>query len=496
MNNFDIVIVGSGLGGLLCGYTLSKEGYNVCVLEKNAQLGGCLQNFGRDGRVFETGVHYIGSLGEGQILNQYFRYFDLLDKLKLNKLDEDCFDKINFGGKDYSYAQGFDRFTETMLSYFPSEKEAINKYVNKIQEVSNALNLMTLSEIDETAFDLEINSLIASHYIESITSNTGLQNVLAGTNPLYAGVKGKSPFSLHALINYSFIESAWRIENGSGEIARQLAKSIRGFGGTVRNKSEVTNFILENDELKAVQLADGERIFAKNFISNMHPARTLELIESNKLKKAYRKRIESLENTVSNFTLYLSLKEDSFPMLNHNYYYYGMNDVWSGSNYGPNEWPQFYLLMTPPSKHTTEYARNMIVMTYMRYDEVKKWENTSVGDRGNEYLEFKNERTERFLNLIFQKFPQLKDSIKSVYSSTPLTYRDYTGTVEGSMYGVLRDATKPLETMVSSRTKIPNLFLTGQNIKFHGVLGVTIGSIVTSSCFLGMNHIINKVKNA
>jgi all-trans-retinol 13,14-reductase len=132
----------------------------------------------------------------------------------------------------------------------------------------------------------------------------------------------------------------------------------------------------------------------------------------------------------------------------------------------------------------------------MRYDEVKKWENTSVGDRGNEYLEFKNERTERFLNLIFQKFPELKDSIKSVYSSTPLTYRDYTGTVEGSMYGVLRDATKPLETMVSSRTKIPNLFLTGQNIKFHGVLGVTIGSIVTSSCFLGMNHIINKVKNA
>ncbi len=496
MNNFDIVIVGSGLGGLLCGYTLSKEGYNVCVLEKNSQLGGCLQNFGRDGHVFETGVHYIGSLGEGQILNQYFRYFELMDKLKLKKLDEDCFDKIHFGGKDYCYAQGFERFTDTMLSYFPSEKEAISKYVNKIQEVSIALNLMTLTEIDENSFDLEINNIIASNYIESITSNKDLQNVLAGTNPLYAGVKGKSPFSLHALINYSFIESAWRIENGSGEIARQLTKSIKGFGGTVRNNSEVNSFVFENDELKAVELINGEKIYAKNFISNVHPARTLELIESHKLKKAYRKRIESLENTVSNFTIYISLKEDTFPLLNHNYYYYGMDDVWSGGKYDTKDWPQLYLMMTPPSKHTTKFARSMIVMTYMRFDEVKKWEHTYVGDRGDDYLQFKQDQTERLLNLIYQKYPELKDCIQSVSSSTPLTYRDYTGTVEGSMYGILHDATKPLETMVSSRTKIPNLFLTGQNIKFHGVLGVTIGSIVTSSCLLGMNYIVNKVKDA
>ena len=496
MNKFDIIIVGSGLGGLLCGYTLSKEGYNVCILEKNQQIGGCLQNFGRDGSVFETGVHYIGSLAEGQILHQYFKYFDLINDLKLKQLDIDCFDKIYYGGKEYCYSQGFDRFKETMQRQFPTEKEAIQKYVSKILEVNNTLNLMTLSEVDENAFDLDANSVLASKYIESITNNKDLQNVLAGTNPLYAGVKDKSPFTLHALINYSFIESAWRIENGSGAIARLLTKSIKNKGGTVRNNSEVSSFQFSDEKLVAVDLSNGERLFADNFISNIHPMQTLELIDSGLLKKAYRKRIESLENTVSNFTIYISLKENSFPLLNHNYYYYGMDDVWSGAAYKESEWPQFYLLMTPPYKNSNQYAKNIIAMTYMNYKDVIKWENSTVGNRGEDYIAFKQEKTEKFLELIYYKFPELKGNIKSVYSSTPLTYRDYTGTVKGAMYGIIKDATRPLETTISARTKIPNLFLTGQNIKFHGVLGVTIGSIVTSSCLLGMNYLINKVKNA
>ena len=52
-NRYDVIIIGSGLGGLVCGVTLSKEGYNVCVLEKNALPGGCFQSFKRYGRVLD-----------------------------------------------------------------------------------------------------------------------------------------------------------------------------------------------------------------------------------------------------------------------------------------------------------------------------------------------------------------------------------------------------------------------------------------------------------
>ncbi|HOV10850.1 MAG TPA: NAD(P)-binding protein, partial [Bacteroidales bacterium] len=72
-NKFDVIIIGSGLGGLQCGYILSREGMKVCILEQHSQIGGCLQNFTRDNCLFDTGVHFIGGLDEGQVLNRYFR---------------------------------------------------------------------------------------------------------------------------------------------------------------------------------------------------------------------------------------------------------------------------------------------------------------------------------------------------------------------------------------------------------------------------------------
>ena len=54
---YDVVIIGSGLGGLVCGAILTKEGQRVCIIEKNEQIGGNLQTFRRDGVTFDTGVH-------------------------------------------------------------------------------------------------------------------------------------------------------------------------------------------------------------------------------------------------------------------------------------------------------------------------------------------------------------------------------------------------------------------------------------------------------
>ncbi|MBE9484157.1 MAG: NAD(P)-binding protein, partial [Bacteroidetes bacterium] len=97
---YDIVIIGSGLGGLECGLILSKEGLNVCVLEQNSKVGGNLQSFTRDGCIFDTGMHYIGSMDEDQYLYKYFKYFGIADKLKLKQLDTDGFDTLTFDDDD------------------------------------------------------------------------------------------------------------------------------------------------------------------------------------------------------------------------------------------------------------------------------------------------------------------------------------------------------------------------------------------------------------
>src|SRR5690554_1606547 len=131
---YDVVIVGSGLGGLVSAIILAKEGYKVCVLEKNQQFGGNLQTFSRDKVIFDTGVHYIGGLSEGQNLNRYFKYLEILDDISLKKMDEDAYDIITFDddAKEYSHAQGYEDFSKSLIEQFPDEEEAINTYCQTI----------------------------------------------------------------------------------------------------------------------------------------------------------------------------------------------------------------------------------------------------------------------------------------------------------------------------------------------------------------------------
>ena len=95
-----------------------------------------------------------------------------------------------------------------------------------------------------------------------------------------------------------------------------------------------------------------------------------------------------------------------------------------------------------------------------------------------------------------KQIPGLKDSIKYYYTSTPLTYRDYTGTEEGSMYGVSKDVNSSAACRVPHRTRIPNLYQTGQNINSHGMLGVLVGTIVTCSELISAEAIYRQIIDA
>ncbi len=103
---YDVVIIGGGLGGLQCGTLLSKEGLNVCVLDKNDRIGGMIQSFARDGVVFNTGLNYTESLGEGEVLYQYFKFFGLIGNITLKQLDIDQAELVTLGDKEYSIPQG------------------------------------------------------------------------------------------------------------------------------------------------------------------------------------------------------------------------------------------------------------------------------------------------------------------------------------------------------------------------------------------------------
>jgi len=491
------------MGGLVCADILSREGYKVCVLEKNKQIGGCLQTYVRDKVIFDSGVHYLGGLGKGQNLYQVFKYLGLMDKLKLEKMDEDVFDKIIIENdeKEYVYAQGYENFIQHLLKDFPDEEKGLRLYCDKIKEVCSRFplyNLRSGGDINEKTPVLEIN---AQAYIESITSNKKLQAVLAGNNTLYAGQGDKTPLYVHAMILNSYIESSWKCIDGGSAIGKYMVQNIRQHGGDIRRNTEVKRIVVEEGKVSSVELKDGSFIKGKHFISNMHPVQTLQMTETNLIKPAYRSRVKDLENTISSFIINIVFNKEAFPYLKHNFYYHKEGQVWNMTEYTEQNWPLGYALFFSASSKSDVYAESMTILAYMKFDEVKQWAGSfntvsEEEDRGKDYEDFKKRKAEKLIDLVEEKFPGLRKAIRSYYTATPLSYRDYIGTADGSMYGIAKDYRNPLKTFISPRTKIPNLYLTGQNLNLHGILGAAMSGLVTCTAFMGNESVVEKIKNA
>ena len=499
---YDVVITGSGLGGLVSAIILAKEGYSVSVLEKNNQYGGNLQTFVRDKTIFDTGIHYIGGLGEGQNLYKYFKYLGIMDHLNLKKLDENGFDIISFEDDEnkYPHAQGYDNFANQLVNFFPDEKANIEEYCKKIKTICESFPLYNLEW--EGKYDNEILALNAKQTIEECTENEKLKAVLAGSNFLYAGIADKSPFYVHALSVNSYIQSSWRCINGGSQITKQLLKQLKKHGGEFYKYKEVIRFNVENKKVTSVDMKDGTKVSGSYFISNIEPKTTLKMAGEENFRKSFYSRVQSLEGVISAFSLYVVFKPETFKYINHNHYHFKKSsEVWSAHDYDENSWPKAFMASMNASKKQEEWAEGMTFITYMKYDDVTPWMdtfNTTVeeNDRGESYEQFKSRKAAKFLEEIEIKFPGIKNCIKSVHTSTPLSYRDYIGGDNGNMYGYVKDSNNPMKTLIPSKTKLDNLYLTGQSINMHGVLGVTIGAVVTCSEIVGKEYLVTKINKA
>src|SRR5258708_3889090 len=311
----------------------------------------------------------------------------------------------------------------------------------------------------------------------------------------------KTPFYVHALIINSYIESSYKCIDGGSQIAKYLSRSIRNKGGVILRNCEVKKIIVEDGKASCVELADGSRMHTDHFISNVHPVKTLEMTETDLIKKVYRNRLKSLENSIGCFTLNIVFKKDSFKYSKNNYYVYNEGCFWKTDAYTQEYWPLGYAAFFGASSKSPEYADGMTVLAYMKYEEVQQWEQTHntvsrVEDRGETYESFKARKAEILLDYMERKFPRLRDHIKAYYTATPLSYRDYLGTEHASLYAIPTHYKDSLKTFISPRTKLPNLFFTGQNLNLHGVLGAAMSGIVPTNALLGNDDIINKIRNA
>ncbi len=492
-----VVVIGSGLGGLTCAYILQKNGYDVTVLEQGAQAGGCLQCFSRKGVKFETGMHFIGSAAPGQTMYRVMRYFGLGDTVRLSPLDTAAYNTVDLCGQRFRFANGKDAFIEQMAEYFPREKDALHRYMDIIQSIASASTIASLtSDSRDMAAETEYRTRSMNEVLDGLFDDELLKNVLAGDLPLYSAELDRTPFSQHAFIMDFYNRSAFRVVGGSDSIARSLAGSIADMGGRIEVKCKAVKIHCNDVRATGVETENGRFYPADFVIATVHPKRLMEMLDTRLIRPAFRARICSMPQTASGFAVYVKFRPETMPYMNTNLFGYSGRTPWNCEHYTRDEWPKGFLYMHFCHEDRAVWARGGVILTYMDFKDVEKWKGTATGRRGQEYGMFKRVHAERLMAEVDRHCPGFLSSVESYWTSTPLTYLDYTGTEDGSMYGVAQDIHAGAAGRVPYRTRIPNLFLAGQNVNSHGMLGVVVGTIVTCSELVPSAQIYRQINEA
>lgn len=457
----DVLIIGSGLGGLECGALLSQRGLRTLVLESSHQPGGCMQSFRRGGQHYDTGLHYVGGLAPGQAMHKAFAQIGLLD-LPWQRMDEE-FDHVIIGGRHFSFRQGYEAFVEGLSKDFPHQRDALQCYVQRLQHITPA--------------DMEV---CAYEYLRETFSDELLLNVVSAAAMKTELRRESLPLFNFAHTYSSYIESSWRLKGDGNLLVNKLIEIITEAGGEVRTNSEVVHLTETDGRITKVTCADGTSYEASYFISDIHPARLCQMLEEcPSVRKAFRRRMATAENTCGMFTAQLSIKPGALQYFAHNVFVYDKPNVWTMAE--GNDPVKGVMISARVPEDDTDTLRQIDLLTPMLWEECKAWEDTKVGHRGDDYKELCQQKTEQCIALAEQYIPGLHNMVEHCYTSTPLTYRDYLGSPEGGAFGMRKDCRFPMLSFHSVSTPIPNLLLTGQSIILPGIEGVTMTAFETCS---------------
>lgn len=495
-----VIIIGGGLGGLFSGAFLSKEGLKVIVLEKNNIIGGGLQCFKRHGCQFETGMHIIGGFQTGGNLNKICSYLGILDKIEIKHTDCYAMDSIVYGedGRCFILPSGKEAFTCYLQREFPKERENIAKYMNALYSISKEVDLFYLKNNEKSTFSHSEEFLMpVDEFIAKYITDEKLRDLLAYMNPMYGGIAGHTPAYVHAMINVFYINGSSQFVDGSQQLADCLNTIIEDGGGRVISGDAVETVEVRERKVDKVTTQGKREYTADWYISAIHPELLFKMTGCHAFPKHYVQRISLIPNSYSSFSVYVKFKEGTQPYVNHPRYYqerYGT--VWDLGIYDEKTFPQAFMYITPPTKGQGEWATHMIINCIMSFDAVKRWKDTTVGKRGDEYVSWKERTMNRILEKMEALHPRFNKSIEMSFASSPLTIRDYYGSKEGSLYGHLCDCQNLMLSQMPIVTKVHNLLLTGQNVNLHGICGVPLTAIETAEVIVGKGKILEKINKA
>jgi phytoene desaturase len=314
--DYDVIIIGAGLGGLVCGTLLASKGLRVAIFEKKATVGGCCTSFTRKGFTFDLSVQSIGGCGEGG------RVWRLLNDLGLRKNIElfplDPAREYHFPDMRIQQYADLNSHVEYLSSLFPQERDGIKKvyqiYCSLAEEIDRfpySLSWFDPAHVErEFPFTFRYREETLQGLLDALITDPRLK-VILGVRSSYA-LLPPSRFSVIAMaaLEMSYLQGGVAVLKGKMEdLPLLLAEALLKQDGQLHTHHEVKGIIVEKGKAQGVHLKDGGTITSRTVVSNADATTTfLRMIGEEFLPPGWAKRLKGMKPSFSYFIIYLGVK--------------------------------------------------------------------------------------------------------------------------------------------------------------------------------------------
>ena len=513
--HYDVVVIGSGMGGLTTAALLSELGQKVCVLEQHYTAGGYTHSYERAGYEWDVGVHYVGEVGAK---TRSRRMFDFLSDGKLEWAPMDAeYDRFYIGDKEFNAIAGKQEFRDNLVARFPQEQQAIDRYMELLAEVSNALSVHSTGRVLKP-WQRSVSApfmrwrtpacMYRNTYevLSELTDNQDLIAVLCGQWGDMGLPPRQSAFMAHAMIARHYLYGGYYPVGGSWHIAESIIPKIKKTGGEVFTYARVKEILVEDKKVAGVEMADGHHVDCRCVVSSAGIDNTFKALLPAEVvsELGYDRLLPRVKPSFAHLCVYIGLKgtAEQLGLPKTNYWIYPHNDYDAAVEAfladKSADFPVVYISF-PSAKDPDYLSRHpgtatIEIVAPAPYEWFEQWQGSTWGKRGEDYDAFKAELGERLMQHLYDKLPQLKGKVDYYEVSTPLSTEWFGGYRHGELYGLAHTSERLRQKWLGPRTRIPGLWLTGQDVLTCGVTGAMMAGMLTTMAMVGMRRMTPLMK--